>query len=93
MLIAKKINPETGEITEEVQEIALTTTSSADSSEETNALTRLEDVLHVVEASFDLPANHDFTVVAFNARKYLITLSNRNFEFSVTIKNPEDFDL
>ena len=92
MLIAKKINPETGEITEEVQETALTT-SSADSSEETNALTRLEDVLHVVEASFDLPANHDFTVVAFNARKYLITLSNRNFEFSVTIKNPEDFNL
>lgn len=61
----------------------------------TNPTERLNSVLEIVEDAFNLPENHDFSVIAFvdKKNKCAITLANRNFEFSVVIKNPEDFAL
>lgn len=63
--------------------------------EESNPLNRLEEVLSIVEDRFELGDNHDYSVTAFvdKKNKCAITLTNRDFEFSVVIKNPEDFDL
>lgn len=87
----KKVEQETPELVSDSEEIL----SPPKELEENNPLNRLEEVLSIVENNFNLGENHDYVVAAFvdKRNKCAITLTNRDFEFTVVIKEPENFGL